>query len=406
MNINIVKNKFNFDIEDLMVVANRANNPKRNFLFVSKLLGKHIEVNPNVCRAAGRLLASLMYSNNSGNINCMVDLIKGKDIDEETIIEELNKPIQTEDKNFILGFAETATGLGMAVASSIENSHYQTTTRESIVDIKNILSFEEEHSHATNHKCFTLYQDRIKEADRIILVDDEITTGNSMRNLIRELVKITDVKEFVILSILDWRSKENIDNMYNLQEELNVSIDVLSLVSGSFSTDDKSVYIDNESKSLTDNTFVKELEVLDRIEIQTENGVKDYYIHSGRFGVDHSYIQKIENQCKQIAKSINETLDDDLKILILGHGEDIYIPSRVAAYIKGDVKFKTTTRSPILCKDEDSYPIKSKYIFEHEDVKYFLYNKKEMEENFDKVILLTEDNLDIKLTENIAILRL
>ena len=44
------------------------------------------------------------------------------------------------------------------------------------------------------------------------------------------------------------------------------------------------------------------------------------------------------------------------KILVLGHGENIYIPCRIASYIKGDVNFKSTTRSPIYCDDVDGYP--------------------------------------------------
>lgn len=405
MNIKIVKNNFGFSIEDLMVVANRANNPKRNFLFVSKLLGKHIEVNPNVCKAAGRLMASLLYDNGNVNSSLMVSLIKGEKVDNEEVLRELNSPIKTDEKNFVLGFAETATGLGMSVASSIENSHYQTTTRENIVDIKDMLSFEEEHSHATSHKCFTMYPNKIKEADRIILVDDEITTGKSMRNLIRELTKITDVKKYVILSILDWRNSENIENMDKLKDELDIDIEVLSLVSGFASTDDTTVYTDSEPTYLTEKTTVTELNVIDRMEVETLDGIKSYFIHSGRFGVDYSNIVDLEEQCKLVAKQINEKTSKLSNILVIGHGEDIYIPSRVAAYVEGNVKFKTTTRSPIFCKNEENYPIKSKYCFEDNGVVYYLYNKEDMENNYDKVMLLTENELDIKLTDNIEILR-
>lgn len=405
MNIKIIENKFNFNIEDLMVVANRANNPKRNFLFVSKLLGKHIEVNPNVCKAAGRLLASLLYNNKDVNSDLMVSLIKGEEIDNEAILRELNSPIETNEKNFVLGFAETATGLGMSVASSIENSHYQTTTREDIIDIRDMLSFEEEHSHATSHKCFTMYPNKIKEADRIILVDDEITTGKSMRNLIRELTGITDVKKYVILSILDWRNSENIENMDKLKEELGVDIEVLSLVSGFASTDDTTVYVDNEPTYLTEKTTVTELNIANRMEVATTSGVKSYFIYSGRFGVNYSNIANLEEKCKLVANKINTMLDNEPNVLVLGHGEDIYIPSRVAAYVNGNVKFKTTTRSPIFCKNEENYPIKSKHCFIDNGVVYYLYNKEDMERNFDKVILLTENELDIKLSKNIEILR-
>ena len=405
MNINITKNRFDLNITDVMLIANRANNPKRNFLFVSKLLGKHIEVNPNVCKATGRLMASLLY-NNKVNTELLIRLIKGEEIDNNTILKELNSPIKTNEKNFVLGFAETATGLGMSVASSIENAHYQTTTREDILDIKNMLKFEEEHSHATSHKCFTLYPNKIKEADRIILVDDEITTGKSMRNLIRELTKITDVKKYTILSILDWRNEANIEKMNNLKYELCIDIEVLSLISGDVITDSTTVYVDREPTCLAEKTTVRELNILNRMDVATTTGVKSYYVDSGRFGVDYSNIAKLEERCKLIANEINLNIEDSSNVLVIGHGEDIYIPSRVAAYVKGTVKFKTTTRSPIFCTNEEHYPIKSKYYFTEEDIIYYLYNKEDMETKFDKVVLLTEKELNVKLTKHTEIWRL
>ncbi|MFQ7118904.1 MAG: phosphoribosyltransferase domain-containing protein [Intestinibacter sp.] len=46
-------------------------------------------------------------------------------------------------------------------------------------------TFLEEHSHATNHNLY--YEDLkyLKDKEEIILVDDEITTGNTCINLIK-----------------------------------------------------------------------------------------------------------------------------------------------------------------------------------------------------------------------------
>ena len=79
MNFDIKNNKYNFEITDLIELGKRTNNSKRNFLFISKLLGKHIIVRPDIVKATGVLLASLKYNNiNSENI---VKYIKGQDID-------------------------------------------------------------------------------------------------------------------------------------------------------------------------------------------------------------------------------------------------------------------------------------------------------------------------------------
>lgn len=405
MNISILDNKYNFHINDLMSMANRLNNTKRNFLFVSKVLGKHLEVKPDVCKAVGRLLIDSLYENKI-NANIIVDFIKGKSVDMTVLKEELNTPIDVFEKVYVLGFSETATGLGMAVASSIRDCFYQTTTREEILGVDNMLSFEEEHSHATNHKCFTLYNDAIKKADRIILVDDEITTGKSMINLIRELSFITNVKNFTILSVLDWRNEYYKKYLVDFKKELDLNIDVLALVSGEYKSNDNSVYKDNINNVIDETTNIKQLNIIDRISLDTEQGIVSYYKNSGRFGVYNKDILNLEKKCKNIAMEINQFIGNSKKILVLGHGEDIYIPSRVASYIEGDVSFKSTTRSPIYCSNDNGYLINSRHSFFDGDVEYYFYNKEEIEDNYDKVILLTEKDLNVKLTSNISIFKL
>ena len=162
VDINIRKNKYNLNLDDLIIMGKRINNPKRNFLFISKVLGKHIEAKPKVCKEIGLKLARL-------------------------IVDKEERSYKNNEKISVIGFAETATGLGMAVASYIKNSYYITTTRECITELKSILKFEEEHSHATTHKCFPLDKDKLVNSEKIILVDDEITTGKSMINIIKEL---------------------------------------------------------------------------------------------------------------------------------------------------------------------------------------------------------------------------
>ena len=131
MKVNIYNNKLNFQLNQLVEIGKRSNNSKRNFLFISKLLGKHIEVKPDIVKATGHLLASIKYPElNSPKI---VNYIKNPNID---ISNELKQIYEPANKVLIIGFAETATGLGMAVASKIKNSIYQTTTREPMINRK------------------------------------------------------------------------------------------------------------------------------------------------------------------------------------------------------------------------------------------------------------------------------
>lgn len=382
VDINIRENKCNLNLNDLIIMGKRINNPQRNFLFISKVLGKHIEAKPSICKEIGLKLARLIF-------------------DKE------EKSYKNNEKISVIGFAETATGLGMAVASYIKNCYYITTTRECITELKSILKFEEEHSHATTHKCFPLDKDKLVNSEKIILVDDEITTGKSMINIIKELKKVTNAKKFIILSILDWRNEEHRKAYDDLINKENINVEVLSLISGDIKVNDSAIYIDNNDEVINDTTDVLNYNVLDRIDLKTiyEKEVESYLLHTGRFGVEFNEIQALESKCKYIANRLQGLIGYNEKILVLGHGENIYIPCRIASYIKGDVYFKSTTRSPIYCENSDGYPIKEKHVFYHKGVKYYFYNKSEIEEKYDKVILITEDDLNIKLTNNMIVVR-
>lgn len=410
MEINIDKNIYNIDLDDLIIIGKRVNNSLRNFLFISKVLGKHIEVRGDIVKCIGILLASAIYKQNDlTNINKLLQYIKNP--------ENINKEIKELIDNYtfksngervlVLGFAETATGLGMSVASSIEDSYYLTTTRENIGSINPLINFCEEHSHATDHKCFPIEKENVINKDRIILVDDEITTGKSMINIIRELTKVTKVRKYTVLSILDWRSKEHKNQFDILENEMNIEVNVVSLISGNIKVNDKKIYKDNSEVEIKEKAEVININMLDRITVLTEGKKeKSHYKNSGRFGVSREEIVKTDNCLKAISKEIEKYIGKDEKILVLGHGENIYIPSKIASYIQNDAYFKTTTRSPIFCENKEWYPIKTKNIFYDEGAKYYMYNKEEIESKYDRVILITENDLDLKLTNNILIFKI
>lgn len=396
MKINIKENIYGIDIEELFSIGYRNNNSKRNFLFISKVLGKHIEVRPDVCKVMGLLLASTIFGI-TNETSTFINYIKGQREEAEKVKEAMKLPYKTNEKVVVLGFAETATALGMAVASAIENSYYITTTRENIQGIKAFLAFEEEHSHSTTHRCFPEDPYKLKEADRIILVDDEITTGKSMLNIIRELKRTTGVNKYEILTILDWRSLKYKKLYKDFANKNNVEIEVKALVSGEIKGEDNKIYCDEEEKIIDERTDINKINVLTRR--------RGYLKFTGRFGISYGDILLLENECIKAANMIQETLGTYERLLVLGHEENIYIPSRIASFLKGDVYFKSTTRSPIYCSDEKDYLIREKSTFYHNEVKYYFYNRTSIEENYDKVILITEDDLDIKLTNQLLIFK-
>jgi pyrimidine operon attenuation protein/uracil phosphoribosyltransferase len=393
MKFEIKNNKHNFEINDLIEIGKRTNNPKRNFLFISKLLGKHIIVKPDIVKGAGILLASLKYDNiNAENI---VRYIKGENIN---ISNDLNQESNNENNVLVIGFAETATGLGMSVASAIKNCTYQTTTREPVMNMNNLLQFEEEHCHATTHQCFSLLDTDFNNYDEIVLVDDEITTGKTMLNLITELRKISNVKKFTIFTILDWRTDEYLALYEDYLNNNNIELNVYSVMSGFATNEDTTVYTDNSIvEEISEKDNVTDLNIFERIKLNTSFGEVDYIKNSGRFGVKQSNIKMLEEEAKKVSEEISK-YHKEKKILILGHGENIYIPSRIASYLNAD--YRTTTRSPIYC---DGNVIKTKHSFVDRGVTYYFYNKDEIEEMYDKVILITETPIYTKLSDNMEL---
>lgn len=172
-----------FNPADLFGFAQRRN-PKRAFLFVSRVLGRHVPVAPSAMRAAFSALAAKLPSDLPGPV-------------------------------LVMGLAETAVGLGAGVhreyttATGRDDAVYLTSTRHAL-GTPVLAHFTEDHSHATAHLVHEPTDPRlrtmVREARSCILVDDEITTGRTLRNLGAALIGSgTDRMERVVLATLtDW----------------------------------------------------------------------------------------------------------------------------------------------------------------------------------------------------------
>lgn len=410
MHINIEKNNLNIDLNKLLTIGYRANNEKRNFLFISKCLGKHLIVKPEIVKLIGYALSYQVYKPKNYPINDIISILEYpyQDMSKSEKLKKIyENKIKTNEDTLVLGFAETATGLGMSVASAIKNSYYVTTTREKITSIKSCFDFEETHSHATSHQCFL--EDLTKlNSNRIILVDDEITTGNTMLNLIESLEKNLPCKKrkYTVLSILDWRNESQKEKFEKFKKSLNIDIDVVSIISGTIENNDNRIFIDKKESEILETTTVKDLHIFNRKKYITEDGDIEYLTSTGRFGIDTNDFEEIEQKSEEVFNFIKNDLSiSNERILVLGHGENIYIPSRIAAKFS-NAEFKTTSRSPIYISEENNYPIKEKHSFYDKDIKYFFYDKTFIESYYDKVILLTETDLNIKLCKNIYIYKI
>lgn len=399
MVIEVTENPFYFSLEQLFSVGKRVNNKKRNFLFISKLLGKHLEVYPDICKASGRFLAALKYPELMSED--LIEFIKNPSKNFK-IKKLLEQSICVKSKVLILGFAETATGLGMSVAASIKDSTYYTTSREEIIDIPCLFSFQEEHSHSSTHRFYDGIGTNFNKFEEIVLVDDEITTGKSMLNLIEKLSEISNIKKYTILTVLDWRNEENRNLYEHVMKEKRLDIQVHSIISGSVYSDDATIYED-QCKELKSSKNVYMCQMNEREEHKQKDGtLRSYYKNTGRFGTTWESIQRLEESANDAAKKIMDQIlkKKDKKILILGEGEDIYYPSRIASHLEKfgfDVKFKTTTRSPIYC---DGFIIKEKESYKENEITLYLYNRNEIENNYDRIIFIPEIKRKESICEN------
>lgn len=169
--------------KDTLRVAKRFNNTKRTYLLVNPLQAKHIPVSP---AESLRMMGALG------------DMLAGK----------------YPGTRLVIGFAETATAIGAVAASRFaDNCVYLHTTREAAPEVSEWVLFSEEHSHAVEQKlCGDRLPEWIAGTESIIFVDDEISTGKTLVNMIRQLRQrypsLGD-KRLVAASLLNRLSPEN-----------------------------------------------------------------------------------------------------------------------------------------------------------------------------------------------------
>ena len=315
-------------LQELVDFGSRINK-KRGFLFVSKVLGKHLPTKPSLMKKTYRELADLIPSS--------------------------NKP------TLFIGFAETATALGQGVFEemNLESSFYIHSTRfKTSQEI--FFSFYELHCHAPSH-IFYEPKDRellslLKDVERVILIDDEVSTGNTANNLIVELKKVLPkVDEYYLLTILNWAKVDYPNFKY------------LSLYQGDFDFIPKDIDFDTDVLSEPE-------------EIVDLDSVIPY--NFGRYGV------------KRLDLDFSSVVDVELlrgkRVLVLGTAEFMYPPYLLSLYVENnsiDSYFQATTRSPVNVDGA----IKSKISFKDnyfEEIDNFLYNV--IDREYDKIILCYE----------------
>ena len=115
-----------------------------------------------------------------------------------------------------------------------QNAKYVHTTRNRY-PISN-LSLHLRKNIPMQHHTVVMWIKAFQNNNPIILVDDEMTTGKTVLNIIRSIQQQFPREEYTIASLLDWRSNTNRRQFKQLEEELQIKIHVISLLEGRIHT--------------------------------------------------------------------------------------------------------------------------------------------------------------------------
>lgn len=331
---------------EFVSVAKRENNPKRNYLVVNRLQGKHVPVAPEIVFEMFDALADRLQA------ACK------------------------KERLLLIGFAETATAIGARLAVRL-GSYYMQTTREQIPNAEYLL-FSESHSHATEQKLVKDDVEKIlPKVDRVVFVEDEVTTGNTILNIINILEKeYPDKMRFTVASVLNGmdaeakgRYRERQIGLFYLCETNHRQY---AAIAEGYNGDGE--YISMDTSCAVPSAVYR----------------LHGYLNSRRCVLGEAYNKACEALWEQIKAAV--PLDKKQSVLILGTEEFMYPALWIGACLEKcghAVKCHATTRSPIAVSCESDYPLSVRYelaSFYEDGRRTFIYDLKK----YDSVWILTD----------------
>ncbi len=406
LTIAVEKNPYQLALEQLFLIAFRQNR-RRKFLFVSKILGKHLPVAPCLSLLGGAALAlrflEIVYQQVDSRTEAVIDCLKGRQKPSEIYRELQKQPLVLPQKTLFIGFAETATALGHSMfATFADNGYYFHTTREALIELEPVICFEEEHSHATSHRIYSTNLDLFQKVEQIVLVDDEITTGKTALNIIRAINYHFPQKRYVVASLLDWRSPADQQAFRELETKLPCEIIAVSLLRGALNLEEIAPTTAAEPNFKNEAPLVEgseerlpELKTKPKItylnldypasvptkQVTSYNSLGEinyspYLEATGRFGISSAANRQLEAGVPKIAALLLGYRQAG-RCLCLGTGEFMYLPMQVAALMGADTWYHSTTRSPIYPVDRENYGARNAFAFTSPDdpnITNYLYN--------------------------------
>ncbi|MER6323316.1 phosphoribosyltransferase [Streptomyces coelicoflavus] len=348
-------------------------NPKRAHLLVSNVLGKHVPQSPSVVYGHGVALGRRVRE------------LLGADAAERAVV---------------LGYAETATGLGHSVADGLGPAPYLHSTRRPVAGVARAGGFEESHSHATSHLLLPEDPALLAGDGPLVLVDDEFSTGNTVLNTVRDLHERYPRERYVVVALVDMRSAADAGRLEEFAREIGARVDLVAAASGTvrlpdgvlekgqalvarYEADSAQAGGPPSAASWPVAQFPAPLEGVvgpahdhrtrphaTPVDLRWPAGLPD----GGRHGFTPAHRVRLEAALPAMAARIAEALPAGARrVLVLGFEELMYAPLRLARALEQaagddvDVRYSTTTRSPVLAVDDPGYAIRTRLVFPAHD---------------------------------------
>ncbi|MBE0405533.1 phosphoribosyltransferase domain-containing protein [Psychrobacter sp. AOP22-C1-22] len=328
-----------YELEDLLDFAQRIN-PKRAFLFVSKILGRHIPVAPKTMRSAFTDLANLVPNH-------------------------LPEPI------LVIGMAETAVGLSAGVHQALQTRYPQALLLNSTrhaqhkgLDTDAIFTtFSEDHSHASQHLIYKSKDESVQKqllaSKTLIMVDDEASTGNTCVNVVTALrnAGIEHLEQAHLTTLVDWSLDKNqnpnqgsSDADDTIAKRLpNIDFHRHHLLSGAWT------WTDAPNPEPIIMPSVDTTEAGSQVLMNTGNWGRFPTLDSTD-GFDN-YLLSFQSAFAEFSKQTQFDKEQlPQRILVLGSNEFVWLPFLLAEWLEQNtnvehsshtVKFSALTRSPI-----------------------------------------------------------
>ncbi|MBK3631852.1 phosphoribosyltransferase domain-containing protein [Streptomyces asoensis] len=388
-------------LTDLVGLALRRN-PKRAHLLVSNVLGKHVPQSPSVVHGQGVAL--------------------GRRVRELLGAEEAAGAV-------VLGYAETATGLGHSVADGLGAAPCLHSTRRPVAGVAQAGGFEESHSHATSHLLLPEDPALLVGSGPLVLVDDEFSTGNTVLNTVRALHERYPRDRYVVVALVDMRSAADAGRLEEFAREIGARVDLVTAASGTVllpegvleKGQELVARYEAEAAASGDRPsaapsgpvaqFPAPLQGAARTSLEADvraisPGARGTARHAttdphpdddrtrqtrprghvtrvdlfwprglpdgGRHGFTPKHRARLETALPAMTARLAEAVPEDARrVLVLGFEELMYAPLRLARELEqvvaAEVRYSTTTRSPVLAVDDPGYAIRSRIVFPAHD---------------------------------------